>query len=100
MDERTLESAAATTQRHLDEARERLQEQKKYTILVRGGKFEENPLVLSAINAEDRTRQMRANGIDPNRHNWAAAQHKGRGYEVCGNDEEAKRLLYAHLRKS
>lgn len=97
MDERTFASAEAETERQRQQAIEKGRDLKQYTILVRDTEFEATPLRIRATGAQDRTEKMRAEGIDPNRQLWAAAQHKGRSFEICGNDDEAKQMLRAHL---
>lgn len=96
MDDRTLEAAEATTERQRQQAIANNRKAADYTILVLGKL--DGPFMIKATGAEDRMEQMRARGIDPSRDRWAAAQHSGRSYSICGNNALAKQQLDQHLR--
>lgn len=99
-DERTISAATEYGQRMVDEKRKQMQETTTTYQVVAIGFNNNEPIVIEAQNAEDRTNKMAKAGIDPSRAQWAAGHlDADRTPQICGRSEEAKRIVRAALTK-
>lgn len=99
MDERTITAAEAATERLRLEAIQSMRGTKTYSVIVLG-KNNNTPFPVTASNADERAEAMSKAGVNLRTDHWAAGYVDRRhDLQICGNDDEAKRLVENHLRR-
>lgn len=98
MDNRTQETAAATTEKHNNDVCVLvLTAVKTYHVVVLG---REQLPPIEAVNAEERGHKMARAGIDLIEDKWAAGYlDDNRQLQMCGNNAEARKQLRELLRR-
>lgn len=98
MDERTLTSAQLETDRQFEQALLKIKHPRTYAVVVLG-KNGDKPFPITASSADERAEAMVDAGVDLRNDKWAAGHiDQRRASQICGNDDEAKRLVEQHLR--
>lgn len=98
MDERTITSAENATARHLEQALQNIKAPRTYSVVVLD-KNGNKPFPVTASSADERAEAMADAGVDLRVDKWAAGHlDLHRNMQICGNNDEAKRLVENHLR--
>lgn len=100
MDERSLATSEATTQRLNDLAIEKSQSQTKTYTVIALGHNDDEPFPIKAATRQERAEKMAEAGISLHKSHWAAGYiDHNRQLQIAFNNDEARRLVEEHLRK-